>query len=233
MEQDHPGVSARRLVLFDALSEGGGTWRGLAAYFDRAELRGRPVGLVGLAQGAANIVLLPRLDVTIGTEQDPALVRRIESHVTSSARPGAGREGRVLVMSGDVAWRRRVCLLLEGHGIRALDVSGVEAARSLAQRWHVRGLVVDLLLPSPGIASVLAAVDNEVALSGIPTLVVGRPDALSPRQILALRQDAVRWSSARQQSVTQLADAVEHALDGDAGPIDELMVAGGCGWRGR
>jgi CheY-like chemotaxis protein len=199
------------LVLLDVFLQHAEAWRHLAALRAAPGHRGRGVGLVGLADGGGRVVTPADLDILADSDLEIALASRTEALCTALNRQAVGADARVLVVGGDVTWRRRVSLILEAGGIGTTEASHVEEAFSVARRVPIRGVVVDLLLPDPGIAVLLTGFGADETMHQVPVLLVA-PSALTPGQQRDLRRVLARWSQERPDPVSELAGAVATAL---------------------
>lgn len=227
---DEVGLAAPRLVLVDLFLHHAEAWRQLVALRSTLAHRDRAIGLVGLADGGGRLIVPAELDVVVDADLDVALAGRVQALCPELTYELSRTKSRVLVVGGDVAWRRRVSLILEARGIRAVEASGAEDALLVARRMPVRCIVADLLLPDPGISDLLGRLQADQATRRVPVLLVG-PGALTPGQQRDLRRESARWSAEQAVPVSELAAQVARTVHGFApGDLDAVTMGEGT-WR--
>ena len=80
---------------------------------------------------------------------------------------------RVLVVDDDPDIREILALVLEVHGITAIEAgSGMEALARLRAAGHVDLVLLDLMMPGMNGAEVLATMKIDPALADIPVVIV-------------------------------------------------------------
>ena len=99
-------------------------------------------------------------------------------------------------------------MLFESVGLKTAEAADFFEAEALRRQFLVLGLVLDPLLPHPGVVPLLAELAADQAWSALPTLVI-LPPALtaSQQRQLALSVDA--WQERDPTSIAQVADAIE------------------------
>jgi len=207
---DHQALASARpnVVGIDLLTLRAGAWRALADL--RAQHTDRvPVGLFAVGEGVGRLVMSDTLDLLVTSTLETQLGERLEAAM--AAGPGS-TAGPVIVASADPVWRGRVAVLLARKRWRVVEVSSVERALAVVQERPAAALVIDLLLPSPGILPLLSALQSVEELRSMPVTLIA-PVALSPGEQYLLHRATSDWLSAEAGPIDGLADAFQAHLE--------------------
>jgi CheY-like chemotaxis protein len=141
------------------------------------------------------------------------LCTRLEERLAADAR----RRRRpstapVLVIGEDDLWRRRVVGLLHAREHRTQEIASAREALARLRSERVAAVVLDLLLPRPGVLTVLAAMTSDDDLAQIPVLLIG-PSMLSPVQQRDLYLAVTAWVGESGRPVDELGERVRRALE--------------------
>jgi hypothetical protein len=93
-----------------------------------------------------------------------------------------------------------------------VEVASVETAIAAASERHAGGLVLDLLLPAPGVVGLLGQLDAAGMLGTLPVMLVG-PASLTPSQQQAFRLATDAWLQHDTAVVDDLGRQIRAALD--------------------
>lgn len=209
-----------RLVLVDGALPQADVWRALAAAPGRLPARSHRTGLVELHGDAGLMMMLARLDVRSATDFERSLWSIARDLTATEGRGAEARDARVLVISANLAERRRIGVSFESVGLKTADAADFGEARAVARRIPILGIAIDPLLPRPGIVPLLAAIAVEPEWSSLPVL-VSLPPALTAGQQRDLSESVDVWRRSDLQRVDQLAETVEAALTAYASPQGE------------
>jgi signal transduction histidine kinase/CheY-like chemotaxis protein len=200
-------VAEPRLVLVDLLMGQQATWTCLTRLSTSLDHTERLVGLVGLANGGGRIAIPGGLDLVTDSNLESILASRIRSLHLELDRGWPRSRPSALVVGHDLSWRRPLGPLLEASGMCSVECRNTGEALAVARDLAVRLIVVDLLLPGPGVLELLDSLQSDPALARVPVCLVG-PAWLTPSQQLNLRHNVLRWSREDPVAVSDLVSSV-------------------------
>jgi signal transduction histidine kinase/CheY-like chemotaxis protein len=211
------------LAVIDLLQPRAGAWCMLADLgADAVGARLRP-GLFAMADGVGRTVVPRSLDMLAEPALDSQFGRRLDVLLRERDDALDMPNGPVVVASADPAWRGRVAALLARQRQTVIEVGTVASTLATVRDRQASALVLDILLPSPGVISLLADLGGDVALRSVPVLLIA-PASLTPSQQHQLRLGTLAWLDHDRQPVEELAVQLRGALNRTRG---RLVRAGG------
>jgi CheY-like chemotaxis protein len=195
-------------MLIDLMRPRAGGWQMLAEVRANPEWRQVPVGLYGIADGRGRVAMPAGLDFLFETADANELLDRLETGNGGALE----RTNPVLVVGDDEVWRSRIVSLLATRQYKALEIASVREAVDHVRSHRVAGLIVDMLLPRPGVVALLSEIATEESVSRAPAIIIG-PSTLSPMQQRDLYLGIAGWIGYNSLPTEVLGDRVRNALD--------------------
>jgi signal transduction histidine kinase/DNA-binding response OmpR family regulator len=191
-------------VLIDLMRPRAGAWQALAELRANPDWREVPVGLYSVSEGRGHVAMPGALDLLFESADEDELFARLESDRPMGSRP-------ILVVGEDDLWRSRVAGLLQSRNYRTMQISSARQAMTTVQMDRFSGLVMDLLLPRPGVLALLSAIADDDSLARLPAILIG-PSSLTPVQQRDLYLAISSWVGHGGLPIDQLGEQVRRAL---------------------
>jgi signal transduction histidine kinase/CheY-like chemotaxis protein len=206
------------LAVIDLLLPRAGAWRLLTEFHADAVGRRPRAGLFAVANGVGRVVTPETFDLLAEPALDSQFGSRLDTLLRAHPNAQDGPIGPVVVASADPVWRGRVAVLLARDRHAVVEAGSVAKAVAAARDRRVSALVVDVQLPGPGAASLMAQLNDDALLRSLPLMLIA-PATLSPSQQRDLHLATVAWLNQDGRPMEDLAGQIRGAFNRTGGGL--------------